>query len=113
MEVKMLHGEPQVLEDRRPADPRECNRLRNQLYTMVDEWEQLMARRKELQRQFIENDLRVSSGPRKGQSLSPSGRRQRMAELLVVCERARYLERALGWVERRRNQLLEKLFAKN
>ena len=36
----------------------------------------------ELERQFVENDLKATSGPRRGEPLTPRGRRQRLALLL-------------------------------
>ena len=98
------------LEGWRDADSRECERLRLQLYTMVDEWEELIARQKELERQFVDDDLRVQRGPRRGARLGGRGRRRRLLELISICQRLQYLEGALAWVDQRRAKLLTKLY---
>ena len=98
------------LEGWRETDGRECERLRLQLYDMVNEWEELLIRQKELERQFVDDDLRVQRGARRGRPLSGRGRRRRLLELLSVCQRLQYLEGALAWVDQRRAKLLTKLY---
>ena len=48
--------------------------------------------RLELERQFVENDLRVRSGPRMGLPLSTRGRRQRIRRLFELAAEAQRLE---------------------
>jgi hypothetical protein len=98
------------LEEYRASDVIECERLRERLYSMFDEWEGLVERQRELERQFVDNDLYVASGLRKGQPLTANGRQRRLIELLDVSERARDLQKSITWVERRRVRLLNKLY---
>ena len=46
----------------------------------------------ELSRQFVEGDLRVRSGPRRGQPLSRVGRRRRLERLLELGQEVRRLD---------------------
>ncbi len=95
------------LEDRQTADASECERLSARVYALMDEWESLRKRQRELERQFVENDLVARSGPRKGQPLTPRGRSARLAELLELHLQADQLQRTLAWTERRRVRLLK------
>lgn len=97
------------LDDRRTADTTECERLRRRLYELISEWEPLMARHREIERQFVDDDLRVRRGSRQGEPLTASGRRRRLRELLELDQRVCHIQSALGWIERRRVRLLEKL----
>ncbi|MFQ5513147.1 MAG: hypothetical protein ACE5FG_01825 [Myxococcota bacterium] len=103
-------GSLRSLEDRRRAEASECDRLAQQIYAMVDEWETLVRRQRRLERQFVEDDLRAESGPRRGQPLTRTGRQRRLQALLMIHERTRALERSLHWVEQRRARLLKKLY---
>ena len=60
----------------------ECERLADLLAEL--EWGDrvLWSHLQELERQFIEGDLCVLSGPRKGRPLTPAGRRNRLQRLL-------------------------------
>jgi hypothetical protein len=58
---------------------------------VVERLNSLVARRRrgaglvaELERQFVENDLVVAGGKRRGQPLTPEGRRRRLAQLLSL-----------------------------
>jgi hypothetical protein len=86
-----------VLEMFRPFDPmspeaeaqydaivRRLNRARARL--AVNERE-----REDLERQFVENDLEVLSGPRRGLPLSAGGRRKRLQRLMELSIEARRL----------------------
>ncbi len=95
------------LERQQAADAGECERLSARVYALMEEWESLRRRQRELERQFLENDLTVRSGPRKGQALTARGRRDRLVELLALHLQADQLQRTLAWVERRRAQLLK------
>ena len=106
----MYGGAVRSLDRKRGSDSEECERLGRRLFVMVEKWEGLIARKSELERQFIENDLRVQRGVHCGLSLSRKGRRRRMAQLLELQESARDLERAMSWVERRRTYLLRSIF---
>ena len=79
---------PRVLELIRPFDPsdidaeksydavvRRVNRVRGRRAVVARELT-------ELERQFVENDLRFRSGPRRGQSLTRNARRKRLTRLL-------------------------------
>ena len=89
------------------ADAGECERLSARVYALMDEWESLRRRQRELERQFVEDDLTVRSGPRKGQALTARGRSDRLARLLALHLQTDQLQRTLAWVERRRVQLLK------
>ena len=88
---------PNVLELIRPFDPlganaeedydavvRRLNRVRGRRTLVARE-------RAELERQFIEADLTVRSGSRRGQPLTRNGRRRRLARLLELDTEARQL----------------------
>lgn len=47
----------------------------------------------ELERQFVDDDLRVATGARRGQPLTPRGRRQRLEQLLACAARLREQDR--------------------
>ncbi len=96
------------LENRQAADASECERLRERVYDLMDQWESLRKRQRKLERRFIENDLSVRSGPRKGQPLTARGRADRLAELLALHLRADQLQRTLAWTEQRRIRLVRK-----
>jgi hypothetical protein len=79
---------PRILKLIRPFDPtsadaeenydlvaRRVNRVRSRRTVVGHELA-------ELERQFVENDLSVGSGPRRGQPLTRKGRRERLARLL-------------------------------
>ncbi len=81
-------GTPNVLELIRPFDPsganaeedydavvRRVNRVRSRRAVVARELA-------DLERQFVENDLSVRSGARRGQPLTRNGRRRRLARLL-------------------------------
>lgn len=83
-------GTPHVLELIRPFDPlgadaekdydevvRRVNRIRGRRAVVTRELA-------ELERQFVESDLIVRSGPRRGQPLTRNGRRRRLARLLEL-----------------------------
>lgn len=95
------------LESRQATDEGECERLSVRVYGLMAEWEELRKRQQELERQFIENDLRVRAGPRKNRPLTPRGRGDRLAELLALHLQAEQLHRTLAWTERRRIRLLQ------
>ena len=103
----MNQGNVRSLENRQAADASAYERLSRQLYALMDEWEALSARQQELERQFVENDLVVKVGSRRGRSLSPRSRAERLAELLELNLRTDYLQRALSWTEQRRTRLLK------
>lgn len=44
-----------------------------------------------LEAQFLDNDLRVTTGPRRGEPLSRAGRRKRLARLVEVASELRQL----------------------
>lgn len=108
---------PQVLEMIRPFDPttadaeprydavvRRINRIRARS-------NQLERERSELERQFVENDLRITSGPDRGKSLSKAGRRRRLVRLHdLECEarRLREEERFSTDALERMNQALDR-----
>jgi hypothetical protein len=104
----MNQGNVRSLENRQAADASEYERLSRQLYALMDEWEALRARQRELESQFVENDLVVKAGSRKGRPLSRRRRAERLAELLELNLRTDYLQRALSWTEQRRNRLLKR-----
>lgn len=104
----MNQGNVRSLENRQAADASEYERLSRQLYALMDEWESLSARQRELERRFVENDLVVKAGSRKGRPLSPRRRAERLAELLELNLRTDYLQRALSWTEQRRTGLLKR-----
>ncbi|MAG55115.1 MAG: hypothetical protein CMJ83_02370 [Planctomycetes bacterium] len=81
-------GSPNVLEMIRPFDPMGSD-AEEQYDTVVRRLNRVRARRNqaarelaELERQFVEGDLTVRSGPRRGQTLSKSGRRRRLTRML-------------------------------
>lgn len=98
-----------TLESRRPVDFAECERLSKRIYELVSVWEPLLAQQQLMEREFVENDLRVRSGSRRGQPLTRAGRRRRLEELLAVHRRAVELHRSLEWLERRREKLLMRM----
>jgi hypothetical protein len=65
--------------------------------------------RLELERQFVENDLTVRTGPRTGLPLSVRGRRQRIRRLFELAVEAQRLENEEGFsvlaLERMNNEL--------
>jgi hypothetical protein len=66
--------------------------------------------RGELERQFIENDLTAVSGQRRGQPLTPQGRRRRLSRLLVINDDINEIESErsrLGAELERMNEALE------
>jgi hypothetical protein len=91
-------------EDRYDAVVRRINRARARRTAIERE-------RAELERQFVENDLRVLSGADRGQPLSPSARRQRLARLIDLeteSERLRSEERFSTAAGRRMNTALDR-----
>jgi hypothetical protein len=83
-------GTPNVLELIRPFDPLGANAEEN-YDTVVRHVNRVRGRRTviarelaELERQFVESDLIVRSGPRRGQPLTRNGRRRRLARLLEL-----------------------------
>lgn len=81
---------PNVLELIRPFDPMDADAEEDydavvrQLNGIRGRQALVSRQRAELERQFIEGDLHVRSGPRRGQALTRNGRRRRLARLLVL-----------------------------
>lgn len=108
---------PRVLELIRPFDPsdidaeksydavvRRVNRVRGRRAVVARELT-------ELERQFVENDLRFRSGPRRGQSLTRNARRKRLTRLLDLGVEHRQLneeERFASATLDRMNEALER-----
>lgn len=65
----------------------ETDRLIERINAIRDELRSLRDEEAELARQFVELDLRVSSGPRKGEPLTRQGRARRLDRLLEVYRR--------------------------
>lgn len=91
-------GSPNVLEMIRPFDPMSAE-AEEQYDVVVRRLNRVRAERNEatrelgeLERQFVDGDLRVESGPRRGQPLSQSGRRRRLARMLDLGARVRRLD---------------------
>jgi len=82
----------------RPFDPmsREAESQYDAVVRRVNRVRALRSRndreRLELERQFVENDLTVTAGPRTGLPLSVRGRRQRIRRLLDLAAEAQRLE---------------------
>ena len=108
---------PVVVEMTRPFDPMEAD-AEDRYDTVVRRINRVRARRTqlereraELERQFVENDLRIRSGIRSGEPLPPSGRRQRLARLIDLeteSERLRNEERFSADALRRMNDALDR-----
>ena len=82
----------------RPFDPRSPE-AEDQYDTVARRLNRVRARRNliarelgELERQFVDGDLTVQSGPRRGQHLSRSGRRRRLARMLDLAAEMRRLD---------------------
>lgn len=93
-----LEDRPAVRSLTRPFDPvaaeaeghydavvRRVNRARARKLRLTKEMNRLT-------RQFVDDDLRVKSGPRRGQPLSPVGRRRRLTRLVDVGVELRQVE---------------------
>ena len=82
----------QVIVLRQPFDPAkpEAERLYDNIVAQINRVsaERERSRRicSELKRQFIEDDLRVASGPREGEPLKTRGRRERLNRLIEATE---------------------------
>ena len=89
---------PGVLEMVRPFDPispdaedeydavvRRVNRVRARRTRLAREFERM-------ERPFVEDDLRVQTGPRRGQPLSPMGRKRRLQRLVEIGAELRQAE---------------------
>jgi hypothetical protein len=88
---------PNVLQLVRPFDPLTAEAESE--YDVVVRRVNIVRRRRarverelaELERQFVENDLIVRSGPQRGQPLSRNGRRRRLVRLLELGTEFRHL----------------------
>ena len=88
---------PNVLQLIRPFDPLTAE-AEDQYDAVVRRMNVIRGRRSrvarelaELERQFVENDLIVRSGPQRGQALSRNGRRRRLVRLLELGTEFRHL----------------------
>ena len=89
---------PKVLKMIRPFDPQSSD-AEDQYDAVVRRLNRVRARRarlgKELtllENQFIDNDLTIRSGPRRGKPLSRTGRRRRLSRLVEVGAEIRQLD---------------------
>jgi hypothetical protein len=79
-----------VLPFRRRFDPLEpaaearYDRVVDELNDLSNQRRRNALKAQGLERQFVENDLSVLGGKRRGQPLSPEGRRRRLAQLLSL-----------------------------
>lgn len=65
------------------------------------------AERDELQRQFVENDLTATGGPRKGQPMAAKGRAQRLKRMFETHDAIRDLEAERDCIEHHLKSLRE------
>lgn len=82
----------------------ERERLENRLAESEERAATLRAQAACIARQFVDDDLRVTAGPRAGQPLTRRGRQQRMNGLLAKLREA-------GWVQRDAQFLRKKIHA--
>lgn len=69
------------------------DRLSERYKVSLEKWKLALKKTDEIQRRFVDGDLSVQSGPRKGSPLTPGGRRMLMGRLeCLIWERNRLLE---------------------
>jgi hypothetical protein len=83
-------NKPNVIEMIRPFDPNHAA-AEDQYDTVVRRLNRIRARRHRLgeeytrlETQFVENDLFIASGPKRGETLSKAGRRRRLRRLIEI-----------------------------
>jgi len=87
-----------IIDIRRPFDPDSkdaedrYNHVASRINRLRGRRRRLDAERDELERQFVENDLVVASGRRKGLTLTRQGRRKRLERLLELDHVTRQLD---------------------
>ncbi len=96
---------PNVLEMIRPFDPLSADAedlydtVVRRLNTVRSRHTRLGKELKHLEGQFIDNDLTVQYGPRRGEPLTRAGRRRRLARLIEVGAEMRQLGREERFAE--------------
>jgi hypothetical protein len=111
-----MHPAP-ILKMIRPFDPMDVA-AEEHYDTVVRRLNRVRARRAglnrertELERQFVENDLRVVSGARRGEALSSAGRRRRLSRLVdleIQCRQLASEERFAVEALDRMNEALDR-----